>query len=340
MKTPPSATELARESMIHLLSRCWNIEEAQLTYLPVGFGSHHWLAEGAGGRTVFVTADNVEQRPDGVEALNRALTTTWHLRHGSGIEAVVAPIATTDGDLVAILDDDWAVAVFPYLPVEPSNWGVFGNEADRERAQQLVGQVHAASRNVLTSVTPSRETFEIPNRAELFERLAEPLTAWTSGPYGERTRSLLLQHTDQIQTGLALYDELVSDAISDDADWVVTHGEPHAGNIVRRSDNGELVIVDWDTCALAPRERDLWQLFPPDDRSLSSLGSYAQAAGLEVEVISQDRLDLYRLHWDLEEVAIYADWYCQPHEDTEDTRTGWEGLVSSINLLAGHLERK
>ena len=38
---------------------------------------------------------------------------------------------------------------------------------------------------------------------------------------------------------------------------VVTHGEPHAGNVMRRSD-GRHLLVDWDTVAVAPPERDLW----------------------------------------------------------------------------------
>ena len=38
----------------------------------------------------------------------------------------------------------------------------------------------------------------------------------------------------------------------------MTHGEPHAGNVMR-TDEGRL-LVDWDTVALAPPERDLWML--------------------------------------------------------------------------------
>ena len=36
----------------------------------------------------------------------------------------------------------------------------------------------------------------------------------------------------------------------------MTHGEPHRGNIVV-TDAG-VVLVDWDTCLLAPPERDVW----------------------------------------------------------------------------------
>ena len=49
-----------------------------------------------------------------------------------------------------------------------------------------------------------------------------------------------------------------------DVRLVITHGEPHPGNLIRTG-NG-LAMVDWDTVALAPRERDLWML--ADDESL------------------------------------------------------------------------
>lgn len=40
--------------------------------------------------------------------------------------------------------------------------------------------------------------------------------------------------------------------------WVVTHGEPHPGNVIRTSHG--LRIIDWTTVQMAPPERDLWML--------------------------------------------------------------------------------
>jgi spectinomycin phosphotransferase len=39
---------------------------------------------------------------------------------------------------------------------------------------------------------------------------------------------------------------------------VVTHGEPHPGNILRAA--GGLYLIDWDTVGLALPERDLWMV--------------------------------------------------------------------------------
>lgn len=339
MNTPPPPGELSLPALTQLVARQWDIHDAQLSYVPLGFGSHHWLARDADTRTVFVTADRVDGRPEDVTRLRRAMSTAWHLAHTAGIDAVVAPIPTVDDDLVVTLESKWVVTVFPHLPVEPSNWGRFGNDADRDRAQQLVARIHAATHLAAIAEIPSREDFQIACRDDLFVRLDDLSTAWTSGPYGEATRTLLLANVDLIRAGFAQYDALAEQAHSGRDGWVVTHGEPHAGNIVRRADTRQLVMVDWDTCALAPRERDLWQLFPEGDQSLEQLGSYLRAAKLPAEAISPNLLHLYRLRWDLEEIAIYADWYYRAHEDTEDMRTGWDGLAHSVSLLPGHLER-
>jgi uncharacterized protein len=55
---------------------------------------------------------------------------------------------------------------------------------------------------------------------------------------------------------------------------VVTHGEPHPANVMLVT--GTLVLIDWDTVALAVPERDLWMVAPiGDDR----FGRYEAVTG-------------------------------------------------------------
>ena len=104
--------------------------------------------------------------------------------------------------------------------------------------------------------------------------------------------------------------------------WVVTHGEPHSANVMR-TDSGH-VLVDWDTAALAPRERDLWMLVEDGDEDLAG---YADATGHEVD---PEAVDFFRLTWDLKDLAEYLNVLRSPHHQSEDTLRDLEGLTRSV----------
>jgi hypothetical protein len=339
MNTPPATGDLDLQDLARIVARHWGLDVAHLTYLPLGFGSHHWLAEVHGATTTawFVTADRVAPGSVAERALHSALSAAWHLRHRAGIEEVVAPLQHDGGDILVPVNARWVAAVYPHHVVEASAWGAFGREEDRLGAQRLVARIHAVDPATLPPGSRPTEDFTVPYRTALFQRLDATGDPWTSGPYAERTRAMLQHHAERIRAGFARYDALVAAALASHDDWVITHGEPHAGNMLRQVEAPGMLVVDWDTCAIAPRERDLWQLLPPDQRDAASLAAYLEAAGLPMTAVSTDRLALYRLRWDLAEIAIYAHEFFHPHEDTEDARVGWGGLESSLDLLARHL---
>ena len=56
---------------------------------------------------------------------------------------------------------------------------------------------------------------------------------------------------------------------------------------------------------------------------LAVVDQYEASTGIRVE---RHALELYRLTWDLTEIALYVDQFRRPHGDTEDTRVAWAGL--------------
>jgi spectinomycin phosphotransferase len=106
--------------------------------------------------------------------------------------------------------------------------------------------------------------------------------------------------------------------------WVVTHGEPHAVNLIRT--NVSQVLVDWDTVALAPAERDLWMLVGDtgDDATI-----YANATGYEPDRVA---MDFFRLTWDLGDLAAYTHVLRSPHRHSEDTVKAYEGLTKCVAI--------
>jgi spectinomycin phosphotransferase len=103
---------------------------------------------------------------------------------------------------------------------------------------------------------------------------------------------------------------------------VVTHGEPHAGNVLRTE--GGHVLVDWDTVALGPRERDLWWLADqPGD-----VAAYTALTGHEVD---PEAVAFFRLAWDLNDIAVYLSVLRLAHVENEDALTALEGITRSID---------
>ena len=84
---------------------------------------------------------------------------------------------------------------------------------------------------------------------------------------------------------------------------VITHGEPHPGNVIRVA--GQIMLVDWDTTLLAPPERDVWTLADGDPQVVDL---YEATTGI---VLLEDTLTLYRLRWDLTEISIYVGQFQQ-----------------------------
>lgn len=44
--------------------------------------------------------------------------------------------------------------------------------------------------------------------------------------------------------------------------------------------------------------------------------------------------ELYRLRWDLDEAAVYTDWFRTPHTRTPDMETAWRGIQEVVANLA------
>ncbi len=107
---------------------------------------------------------------------------------------------------------------------------------------------------------------------------------------------------------------------------MVTHGEPHPANVMSVSDT--LVLIDWDTVALAAPERDLWMVATQGD---DPFGRYEDVTGHQVDPAT---MSLYRLRWYLDDIASAVQLFSSPHELTADTQRWSADLASRVESLA------
>jgi spectinomycin phosphotransferase len=111
---------------------------------------------------------------------------------------------------------------------------------------------------------------------------------------------------------------------------VLTHGEPHQANLM--SVDNRLVLIDWDTVAMAPPERDVSVIAATSNAAIER---YEQVAG---RALDRAVITLYRLRWYLDDLASAIRLFRNRHSDTADTRMWWEGLAPRLEQLPQWLD--
>lgn len=326
--TPPVG--LSEDTLAIALHREWKIDVATMAYRAVGFGSHHWEVLGSDGQRWFAGVDELELKRHTMG--ERFEVTLAHLTASlgaacalqeAGCEFVVAPIRTGEGAPATQVGERFAAAVYPFADGECFSWGPFPSTEHRQALLDMLVRVHTAP----ARHHAERDDFGLPHRDTLETGLSSPLA--DVGPYSGRVNDLLAANTDAVAGFLARYDRMVAAAQAQATSMVLTHGEPHPGNTMRTVDGWRL--IDWDTALVAPCERDLWTLDPGDG---SILAAYAQATGVTPRA---ELLELYRLRWDLADIAVDVDRFARPHTGSADDEKTFRILGDIINRNIGEI---
>jgi spectinomycin phosphotransferase len=307
------------------LDEGWGFRLEAADYAPLGAGSYHWLVRDAGGTRGFVTVDDLDHKPwlgDDRElvfdGLRRAFDTAVALRR-TGLDFVVAPTPARNGETVSRIGPCYAMALFPFVDGESSEWGRHESPEERAAIVTLLAELHETT-HAVASVARSAG-LDLPGREHIEAGLRELHAPWSGGPFSEPAREALARHASDVTELLDLADRLAADIAKRGDPWVVTHGEPHSGNIMRA--DATRLLVDWDTVALAPPERDLWMVV----ESAEDAARYADVTGRDVD---HEALSFFRLTWDLKDLAEYLGALRSPHHESEDTQRVYDGLVSCV----------
>jgi spectinomycin phosphotransferase len=181
----------------------------------------------------------------------------------------------------------------------------------------MLDQIHRATPAV--AAVANSVDLGLPGRPELEAALRDLDQTWSGGPFSERARHALAPRASDIVELLALSDRLASDIAGRSRDWVVTHGEPHSGNLMWTGERH--VLVDWDTVALAPPERDFWMVVD------GAVDADASARDLD-----ETALSFFRLRWNLADLAAFSHQLRSPHRESEDTVKAYDALIYYVGI--------
>ena len=320
MLTPPS--EVTDAVVARAVEQRWGLVAAELRFEPVGFGSHHWTFEAAGSRW-FVTVDDLgagSADAAGRLAELRDAGATAAVLAARGASFVAAPVPSVSGGVVESLGPHHGISVRPYVDGVAGEWGRYDDSIAIRSVADVLAQLHRCE--VSDAPRCRRVELEVPGRDRLEAALMDLDRPWRDGPHGEPCRRLLLEHAAEVNAALRLHRELV-ERVAPVEHWVITHGEPHPGNVVMTARGP--VLVDWDTVRIAPRERDLWMLVREDP----SIGDrYSEVTGVTLDRRS---LVLFELGWDLADVALFVDDFRSEHADDADSELAWQSLGEHLD---------
>ncbi len=287
MKTPPV---LRSEYIMHHINQCYRVNLEALDFLPIGEGS--WCFRGRGDTDLFIRLV-----PDAFAKQTLAVPSLLEAR---GLPAL-RTLAAKSGALSTQIDD-YHVIVTPFTSGISLMKGTFApNEVARFRRAigMHVAHMHRMDAPCLAALNLPTEDFakfqnECINLLQIVDRQHDdPLNADLARFLSERRKAVaqLIVVTQQLSQKLR----------TQELDYVLCHGDIHEDNVLI-SEAGELVIIDWDTVILAPKERDL--TFFQGDGKADYLGGYF---GEDADhVVNQAVIDYYVFEWALQEIANYS----------------------------------
>jgi spectinomycin phosphotransferase len=302
MREPP--TGVSDAAVLAAVRHHWRAAADEATHLPVGFGAHHWRISSAGSPEWFATLDRLEPRRTRA-SLERAYASAAALAE-SGLEFVAASTPTADGRFTVPLGDG-SLSLVPWIAGADPEPPAGGGDLAR-RTAELLDRLHAVTPPAGTPVWRPAVEAGLPER--LAALAARP---WATGPLGEPARQAIRASAPRIERWTDRYGRLVEEASL--RPWVVTHGEPHALNAMDTASG--LVLVDWESVALAPRERDL--------RAVIERG-HPRPSGAD-----EDMLELFDLDWRLDEVSQYSTWFSSPHAGGANDAIAYDDLRHELN---------
>lgn len=126
----PAPADLDEGALADVLGRAWGIDAAEMTYWPVGWGSHHWDVTDGVGRRWFFTVDELETKRlsgsdslgDGFARLRASLRSAVNLLD-AGCDFVVAPLPCGDRKPAVRFGARFALAVYPFVDGQRLTWG-------------------------------------------------------------------------------------------------------------------------------------------------------------------------------------------------------------------------
>lgn len=328
MLTPP---DIASDTIIAFLGERYALRARQVTFLPIGADAH---------AAVFrVDTDDDEpyflklKRGDFAEI---AVSIPAYL-HAHGVPRVMAPLATTTGQLWAS-GHGFTWILYPYFegengfrqPLSDAQWVALGQSVRAVHASQLPPEL--ASRVPREDYAPRWRDIVMTYDRQVEARSYDD----ADDPFARRLAAFWLTRQGEIHAMVERAEQLGqmlrrrTGAV--DA-FVPCHADLHAGNVLlSASDEFELAIVDWDAPIFALKERDLMFI----GGGIGAIWDTAREEALFYQGYGATDIDpvalgYYRYERIVEDLAAYGEQIFEAQGSSEDRENGLVEIIGQFD---------
>lgn len=236
------------ESILHCLNANYGISAVMLTLLPIGadMNASVYKAETESSQCYFVKLRRGHRYDMNVAILA--------LLQASGIQQIIPPIKTTNGELTRHIND-WTLTVYPFVngqngfcyTLTDDQWTALGQVLRKVHEFDVPLSIKGRIRKEIYS-PKWREAVRLLD-AHVDENLAGDETALELQAFMKAHRLVIHRLVDRAEASSKKIQE-------QSPEFVLCHSDIHGANVLI-DENGSIFIVDWDDPIMAPKERDL-----------------------------------------------------------------------------------
>lgn len=240
--------DLADQRIIDCLKTDYGIDVAMLTFLPLGADMHAsvYKAEAKDESSYFVKLKRGHHHDISIDVVE--------LLHLAGIEQVIPPIKTGQGQSSQALDD-FTLIVYPFIEGQDG----FSRKLSDEQwitLGKVLRQVHELEVPLSIKNQIRQEEYS-PKWREAVRALFVHLETKPFGDeYALKLGIFMKENIAAIHQLVDCAEQLAQKLQTQSLPFVLCHSDIHGGNVLLHG-NDNIYIVDWDEPILAPKERDL-----------------------------------------------------------------------------------
>jgi spectinomycin phosphotransferase len=306
----------------------YGVETTTIDFLALGQDVLAWTfrGRGASGADVFVKVR--------AEIVPAKLAAVAFLRD-SGIEEIVAPIRSVDGQHSARVDG-LVLVVYPFVEA-PAAVEVGLTDGQWIDYGRIVGRLHRTLLpREISEALPAEDW--MPKALPRLGRIRTAVAAGSDEPDRAELVALWRSHQAEIEAvaeraqdlGARLRNDAGAEADAGRETFVPCHGDIHTHNLLVDT-TGTLHVIDWDEICMAPPERDLMFLLgSPIGLAPGTREADLFLRGYGPVAVDPVRLAYYHADWAIQDLVGYA-------EVVMLADVGSETRASAVRIFGGLL---